>query len=305
MSPKAAMAEFMPSLAAALEQKAMQQADTSTDTPPLWRRILVTLGAVAVAIGIFFLGMMFFGGCSASPGWNYGSSSGSSSTTGPTLLVSKTDHDAYPTLEKAILAATPGARIKLMDATIEEQIELQPSKRVPMDWDPPVIVESGNDKPTLWRARQGGKADDALLHVEGVRGLEFHNVVLDGEQRVDKGIELLSVCPGVVLEKLEFRGFTKSDIVTWSAAGYADRPIKFLDLHATATAPRNTPSIFFHFHPEIKSTERTQHIVVQGCRFDGAFKSSPVEHDGNIGNLQWQNNIWIGSDGQKTIAEPK
>src|SRR5438105_598023 len=143
------------------------------------------------------------------------------------------------------MAATPGTHIKVMDGTLEEQIRLQRSERATLNWDPPVIIESGRDGPVTWKAPRGARTDEPLLVLEGVKGLELHNFILDGDERLGVGIQMMSLCPGVVLENLRFQGFTKHELETWSTAGWADRPVKLLDLHVTA-GPRDTPSIFFH-----------------------------------------------------------
>jgi hypothetical protein len=258
-------------------------------------------------VAIFCLGMMFFSGCAASPGWTVkGSSSDDvSAGTGPTLFVSKTDPNAYASLQKAIEAARPGSHIRLKDPVLQEQVRPDRSAIRVRTWDPPVVIEPDGNSPVTWTAPGSGPANEPLLVLEALGGLQFRNLVLDGDNRVQVGIQLMAVCPGVVLENLSFRGFTQRELETWSSAGTRDKPIQLLNLKFNLGQARDTAALSFRFQKDIRDTERTQHFVVHGCRFEGPFKGAPVSFEGNVGDLKWSENVWVGPDGEKTITEPK
>jgi serine/threonine protein kinase len=273
---------------------------------PIWRRLLVLVGFIVVAVAIFCLGMMFFSGCAASPGWTVkGSSSEDASSSGPVLIVSKTDPNAYASLQKAIEAAGPGSHIRLKDPVLQEQVRPDRSAIRVRTWDPPIVIEPDGDGPVTWTAPANGPADQPLLVIEGLGGLQFRNIVLDGDNRVQVGIQLMAVCPGVVLENLKFTGFTQREVETWSSAGTKDKPIQLLNLKVNLSQPRDSASLSFRYQKDIRDTERTQHFIVRGCRFEGPFKSAPVSFEGNIGDMTWSDNVWVSPDGEKTITEPK
>jgi hypothetical protein len=275
---------------------------SAADALPLWRRLLVAAGFVIIAAAIFLLGMLFFTGCS--PGWTVktGSGSDSSATSGPVLVVGKSS--GCSTLKSTLELATPGTHVRIEGSKLEEIVALAPSARAPMTWDPPVVVEPAGDEPVTWTAPRSASGEDALLVLEGIRGLEFHNFVLDGQDRMEVGVEMMSLCPGVVLDKIRFRGFMKYELKATSIAGSAAHPIKLLDLDIVIKESRATPAFAFRYRKGY-STERTEQLVVHGCRFEGPFQASPVEVEGNIGNLDWKDNVWKNSGVEKTVKEPR
>jgi hypothetical protein len=218
------------------------------------------------------------------------------------VIVSK---ESGMTLGTALKTARAGTRIKIMDATIEERCSIQFGLQGPPAWKTPVVVESGLDDPVVWKAPAGGRTDKALLLLESVENLHLRNFVLDGEDRCTYGIEMVSRCPGVVLDHVEFRGFTKHELLTFSTSGSRDRNIELHDLKVTITQPRDTSAFSFSIRNDIAGSERTEYFDVQRCRFEGPFTKSPVETSGQVGEFVWKDNTWQGPGGDKEIEQPR
>jgi serine/threonine protein kinase len=268
-------------------------------------RVLLLLGGALLGVALFLLIMLLFSGC-----WNVvtdtekkgGSGQSGKGSPSAVVLVGK---DGVPTLEKALNSARPGTLIKVMDPVIAEQFRLRSKVNKELKWDPPVIVESGLDGPVTWMAPTNAEPKDPLLVLEGIAGLRLRNFVFDGDNRVMDGIHMMGMSPDVALENLEFKGFTRTELQLFSANGYSGHDIQLLDLKVTIKEPRSTPAFAFLALKDIADVDHVEFLTVRGCRFHGPFKVPPIATKGIVGDLTWQENVWIGPDGDKPIPEPK
>jgi serine/threonine protein kinase len=147
---------------------------------------------------------------------------------GKILTVGK-DGDA-PTIGEALKIAGEGDTI-LVREDIQECVQLQEKRH----WN--LRIEAENRSRLVswsWPANppDGSKQ---LLDVQNIEGLTVRGFIFDGKDQVEEDIRLSGNCPGLTLENLQIKGFTKAGVLITNCAGTRDQPVRLLQLTLIAT----------------------------------------------------------------------
>jgi hypothetical protein len=159
-----------------------------------------------------------------------------------------------------------GARILVQDDLIEGPVLI--------DF-PNVSIESEGDRQIVWKPASlpppaPGQALTKLLTVNSAEGFRLKGITLDGDGQMGALINLFGRCPGVVLENLTLKRFTKYGIwVTNCEGGPApDRHVKLLNIRFDAQ-PGQT-ALFFEVLDHYKDQfPKDRFFTVRDCAFPG------------------------------------
>ncbi len=183
----------------------------------------------------------------------------------PTFFVGKQKKaDVFPTLAGALkqvrAKAKSGARIVVQDDLAEDEIPVADLHHL--------TIEADVGRKVTWRPRPGGQPQKLLL-LSNAEGFRLKGVTLDGEGRADALINLSLHCPGVALEDLALKGFTRYGLrVTNCAGGAGDKRVALLRITFTTTAAGQT-ALFFDARDTIPGIPKDRDFLVRDCSFDG------------------------------------
>jgi hypothetical protein len=191
----------------------------SSLTPSERRRLLIVIGVVS-GIGLLLLIVIL---------WKFDFSRPAQTVQArPPLVVTKDGSQAnsYPTIQQALLSASRGDHIVLLDRRHEEQVRVLGDRGVTA-----VTIEAAPGKEVTWTAPPG-KGNDPLLtlykapffHLKGDR------LTLDGQGRAQDLIAVYDQCEGLQLENAHLRGFVRSGVAVANAEGSAQHPIRLSGL---------------------------------------------------------------------------
>jgi hypothetical protein len=102
-------------------------------------------------------------------------------------------------------------------------------------------------------------------------------ITFDGEGELDQLIAVEGACPGLLIEGASLTGFKRAAVQMRGCSGEADRPITLKDLRFNRRGAEGAITL-----APGKTAEPTQHIRVEGCRFEGPFTIAAIQIDGPL-----------------------
>jgi tRNA A-37 threonylcarbamoyl transferase component Bud32 len=131
---------------------------------------------------------------------------------------------AFPTLREALAQARPGQRVQVR-GDLEEAVKLEGPglhdlvlEGVPRD-------PKAEPRLAAWRPPANHPAGQPLLQVTGVPGLRVKGFLFDGQNRVQDGLAVAGVCPGLTVEDCQIQGCQRAGVVLRAARGEGKRPL--------------------------------------------------------------------------------
>jgi serine/threonine protein kinase len=181
------------------------------------------------------------------------------------LLVSREPGQAHAfrTIQQALFRAQRGDVIELLDERIEESLAVAPSRGKTE-----VTLRAAPGKTVLWTFPKG-KGKEQLLLLSGAAGfhLKGQGITLDGQGKLPQLVVLNGICPGLRIEGLELRGFSKRAIQVINCEGSAKAPVRLLDLRTTS-APTEAPKAAIYFEAREKYLVKVNDFIQIGGRCD-------------------------------------
>jgi hypothetical protein len=240
---------------------------------------LLVIGIVAGALLLALLIVWAFSGSSQPP-----PGPGPTDPAVKTRLVVNADgkDGAFRKLSEALRAARPGATIVVQDDMLQEQLELYQTKQV--------TIEAESGKQVLWQAPRT-PVRKYLLSISSVEKVRLRGFTFDGKGLVDEIFLLVGECPGLTLENLQLRGFTRSAIRVMNCAGRPAGPVSLREL-TISTSKKAPAAISFETSPNIQTPKSNQYISIRGCRFEGLYDTpiQPFNRSGS-GIVDWDTNL--------------
>lgn len=198
--------------------------------------------------------------------------------------------ERYETLWAALGKAKPGDRLVVHADTLDEPLILRGDGLIGTD----VSIEGRTDsgRPVLWRPPVVHGAEQPLVSLENVSGLRLTGFDLDGRGQVQDLVVLSDKCPGLTLDGVSLRGYTRSAVRLQDCAGAPFRPVTLKNLAVTAGQAAETALLF-----EAGTDRLIQHVEVRASRFVGPFRAAvriagPLAHTLFLGNR-----FFRGTDG--------
>jgi RNA polymerase sigma factor (sigma-70 family) len=143
-----------------------------------------------------------------------------------------------------------------------------------------VVIEPELGKAVVWKAPAGIQPDMKLLTPAGIqpdmkllnvqaRGCVIKGITFDGEKKATALIGLSGRCPGVRLEDLELRNFTKCGVWVTNCSGMVDNRVTLTSLQFV-TQPGQA-GVFFDINPTLQNgIEKNAYFAVGRFFFEGA-----------------------------------
>jgi serine/threonine protein kinase len=257
--------------------------------PKLWA---IGAGAVGLFVLILFIVILVF----ALSGGN-GPGKGPA-TTGKKLSVSAAGKGDYKSIREALLKASAGDRIAVLDETVEEMLDLQPlAGKVARDLT--VEPDASVGKRIIWRPpppqREGQQSAQllSLAHCDGltIKGFTFQGV--NSSHQIQDLIIVFGKCPGLRLEDLQLQQFRRSAVKLMNCSGEASRPIVLKRLYAVQSlVPAEATALVCEVRSN--STLTMMHYVnVEDCLFEGPYRAGvlvALDAGCQLGNVDFLRN---------------
>jgi serine/threonine protein kinase len=189
---------------------------------------------------------------------------------------------AFRTVAAALGQARAGDHILVLDERIEETLILETGSRGKN-----ITIEAGAPGQSVrWLCPPNSEGRFVVL--TNLEGFQLKGFVLDGQDHVNDLVVLRGKCPGLVLENLQLKGFTRSAVALHNCAAPGnDLAIRLQGLRATTTM--QAPSaLAFHVDPKA-ALPQNRNILICDCRLEGPFKSA-IEFAGAVQDLKFMNN---------------
>jgi eukaryotic-like serine/threonine-protein kinase len=183
----------------------------------------------------------------------------------PTFFVGKqTKPNTFPTLAFAVAHARAtaklGARIVVQDDLAEDEVLVIGLHNI--------SIEADEGRRITWRPGTNPQTQK-LLMLSNAEGFRLKGITLDGEGRAEALINLSLHCPGLVLEDLTLKGFTKYGVrITNCEGGPGDKRISLLRLKLMTAQPTQA-ALFFEALENIPKVLKDRYFLVRDCSFDG------------------------------------
>jgi serine/threonine protein kinase len=189
--------------------------------------------------------------------------------------------NTFDSLAKAVAAAKAGDRIQLLDANVEEHLDLDGRKQAI----PPNLTIESNRPATdasVWRRPSDRPQKAPLLSLTQVDGLTVKGtVVFNGEGEVDHLIKVSGRCPGLRFEGVQLTNFKQSAVQLQDCTGEAKAPITLTGLRISR---RDAAGALL-----VAPGTGASHVRVSNCRLEGPFTAA-VQIDGPLLSAQFQHN---------------
>jgi serine/threonine protein kinase len=193
------------------------------------------------------------------------------------------------TIAAAIRKARPGDRILIKVPTVRETVVFDGKTMGCGD----ITIESGlpGGEPILWVPPAGSSASTTLVDIMGYSGITFRNVIFDGQNRLDTVIRCADSSPGVVFDRVHFRGASKAALRLASAAGQADQPIVVQNSRFQSGSRSEAAILLASAGP----SQPVQFVRITNCTADGPFQRI-IEGDGSAAELTIERNRFFQAD---------
>jgi hypothetical protein len=243
---------------------ARKRRESKEITPSQRKTVLLVVGVVVgvlalLAVALAVAAHLGLFGKSGTPG------TANNQPAGAVLYVNKNaPSSAFKSLTAALARVKPGDRIVIQDDVIEDTLPAFDGK-VHKGFS----VEGEEGKTVVWRLPKNRQAPTLLL-LTGVEGLKLSNLTFDGDGRVEQVLVLTGRCPGLTLENVQLRGFTKYGVRVSSCEGTTEQPVVLKGLRTVAAAEAEAAAFFEVGQGMLIKENRNIQLV--DCRFEGPYK---------------------------------
>jgi eukaryotic-like serine/threonine-protein kinase len=199
----------------------------------------------------------------------------------PAILTVKQD-GSLRSIKEALKSAQPGDTIQV-SVPVQECIILDEKRRYSN-----LTIESADpSRPVVWSFPTNPAGATHLIDVRNIEGLKVRGFIMDGDNKVEEAVSLHGNCPGLKLEDLKIKGFTKAGVLVTNCAGTTERPVTLSRLTFIGEGQQKEAGLLFSFAKAIKDPPLNQHIKVQKCTFEGTIKQldaipDPVSNDATV-----------------------
>jgi serine/threonine protein kinase len=190
--------------------------------------------------------------------------------------------NSYRTVRSAMQNAQPGDVIQLMDSEHYENLHIDQRdiKDLTMD----VTVQAAPGREVVWRSSRSEEAVPILTLQNArnfkVKGISFDGAI-DATKRVKDLIVINFASAGLTIEDSSFRSFGHSAVYIVNAAGTRDKPIRLLNLKATATIGAQPEAVVLFEAKDQVEPPQNSFIEMSGGDFPGL---NAVKEIGNAPN---------------------
>ena len=129
-----------------------------------------------------------------------------------------------------------------------------------------------------------------MLELGSVEGVTIKNLALDGQGKVEVGIHISGLCPGVALESVAIRSVKQSALRFSNARGDPAHPIRLERVRSTALPPGGV-GLFLR-----AENVDTRYVQVVACRFEGDGKQLGIKVEGAADKVTVQGNRFFNLD---------
>jgi serine/threonine protein kinase len=183
----------------------------------------------------------------------------------------------------ALRRARPGDRILIKIPMIEETMVFDGANLGRGE----ITIESGlpGDEPILWLLPRHASVSTPIVDILGRAGVTFRNITFDGQNRAETLIRCAGSCPATTVDRVHFRGFTKSAIRLTQAVGSADHPITVQNSRFQSTGKSESAIALY----SSVTKQPVQFIRISNCIADGSF-NNVIEGEGSASELMIERN---------------
>jgi hypothetical protein len=172
-------------------------------------------------------------------------------------------------IAKALARARPGDRVLLLDQFHEERLILAAGHGTPTN----VTIESGHPsgKETVWQLPASIGDREPMLLLTDAPGIQFKNIIFDGERRPEYLVSINGRCPGLRLTNVVLRGFSRA-AVRLGSEGTAAEPIRLTQLRIVAGTGAEAGFVF----------DDLKHLRISDSRLEGPFTAGAFQLRGPV-----------------------
>jgi serine/threonine protein kinase len=233
------------------------------------RRLMLVMGIVA-AVAIVALGVVLFIALRGNGG---NSGNGKSGSQPGTIYVSfKGKEGAVGSLSEAFKKAKQGDHIVVSDGPIVEEVKYI-AGNIGLPKNLTLEAEPGAPVPVEWRLRKSIQDAPFLLTISHVDGLTLRGFTFDGGDRVKDLLTITGICPGLTIEDIELKNFSRAGIAIANCQGTAERPVTIRRVHFALSKPAEFGFVF-DINQQIKDIGVNQHILISKVTLDAGRKFS-------------------------------
>jgi serine/threonine protein kinase len=187
---------------------------------------------------------------------------------------------AYKTVREALPEARPGDCIVVQD-DVEEPLRLEGRDGNG------VSIEAAPGKRIVWTC-PADEVDGPFFLLAGVKGVHLKGFVIDGGNKVGNLIQLRGQCPGVVLEDMEWKGFTRAALAIRACKGGRGKDaVRVTRVRAVTPADHPADYAVIFEHTELRPTE---YVTVRDSRFEGPYKVAAVDINAPLSGAEFVGN---------------
>lgn len=239
------------------------------------RRAWIVLGVIGAGALVLITGLLIF------IFRNTGSSSGGLRKT---LDVTSNARyvNSFRTIRAAMQNAQPGDVIQLLDGEHLENLHID--QRDIKDLTTDVTIQPVPGREVVWRSARNDETVPVLTLQNArnfrVKGITFDGTI-DAAKRVKDLVIINFASAGLTIEDASFRNFGHSGVYIVNASGSRDKPIRLVNLRATAmTGASPEAAVLFEAKDQVDPPQN-QFIEMSGCEFPGL---TAVKEIGNAPN---------------------
>jgi hypothetical protein len=189
----------------------------------------------------------------------------------------------YPTIQQALREAKAGDVIELWDEKHQENVTVAPTLGATF-----LTLRAAPGRQITWVAKDERRPLLTLSNADGFK-LEGKGITLDGQDRVQDLAELTLFCPGLTVQDLGLRGFTRHAIRIMNCQGESTRRVRLANLQIELTGKHeNRAAVFLDASKDIVRPAMNDCIDI----VDGDFRGFPDRSAA----IKKRNDDVIGSD---------
>jgi hypothetical protein len=198
--------------------------------------------------------------------------------------------DVFPSLQAALRHAQPGDTLVVRDETIEECIELSEPRFKKL------TIQSGleSGRSVAWKCPDS-PTTGALLTIREVEGIRLKGFMLDGGGQAELAVDVRGRCPGLVIEDVEVKGFTRAAFAFVECRGSTSNQLVFRRVRVLGDSQLGRVAAHaVSFLSQVKGA--TNHnVTFLDSRFEGPFKAT-IYVDSSLADVEFRRNRFFRAD---------
>lgn len=198
------------------------------------------------------------------------SGSGSAGRAVRRVSTNPANQGAYPSIRQALRESKPGDKIVLLDPVHEEALVVDGGR--PDSGPTEVTIEAADGVKVRWQPPPSQSPAEPILRLISAPGfrLKGNGILLDGKNRVKSLVTISGTCPGLKVDGLELRGFSRTAVTLVSCVGNAQSWVRLHGLKST-TAEGEAPEagILFEVDEAAQPRRKNDFVFVEQCHSEG------------------------------------